>query len=530
MAIEDWTDPERDCCHVTEVEGEAVAYCNEQEHDEAGILERWRTAHLHYQGENGAEAGAQWAGRITRLALELLRADPEYHKGHLTFEDVLDPLRAEIVTTVDSSLLDIRYAVYKRPAGIGEGDEGLTLINRACEAAWQEFCARDRNELLLRQQPVHVNGKLHHSDLDDALAEIAPAKKLAERGQSTMKVKPIKIDWLWPNYFPLGKLCDLQGDPGQGKSALTAYFAAVVSAGLDWPTGEKCEPAGVIMVSGEDDLADTMVPRLIAAGADRARVFAYTILDEPLFELPRDIELLKHKIRELKAKLVILDPLDCFVSEEIDTNKNQSIRKLLALLARLADQERITIMVVRHLNKDAKTLTPMYRGGGSIGMNAASRQVFMVGSSPDDKDQHIMAHVKGNNGPAPAAQGYRLETATLDKYPDISTVKVVWTGASNLEGWELLQAPDAVAKRESQGPKADAAKEIIREVLAEGERLAVEVEAILKKRLGKISNGTIWNARKAAGVRSRRKGFGGDWIWFLENESMVDSNRNESMD
>lgn len=363
------------------------------------------------------------------------------------------------------------------------------------------------------------------SELFKTAVEYQPPR--SKRGSVVKHTKPKSVPWLWPGYLPLGKLCDLQGDPGQGKSAVTASLAAIVSTGGVWPTGEQCEKAGVIMVSGEDDLADTIRPRLDAAEADCGAIFAFTLLDEELFELPRDLELLRETTRRMKARLVILDPLDCFVSEEIDTNKNQSIRKLMAMLARFADEEVVSVMVVRHLNKDAKTMTPMYRGGGSIGMNAASRQVFMVGPAPDDKDLHVLAHVKGNCAEAPKSLGYRLESTNLREHPDINTVKVVWTGMVEYEGWQLLQPPDVAAKKIAQGDKLNAVKQAMQDALVAGERPSSEVEQEIRRTLGNVSSGTIFNAKKALGIKARKRDFGGGWSWSLPFES---SSKNQGFD
>jgi putative DNA primase/helicase len=69
------------------------------------------------------------------------------------------------------------------------------------------------------------------------------------------------------------KVTGLVGHPGLGKSQVATDLAATVSTGRPWPGGVENDSAGeVIVLSAEDDAADTGVPRLIAAGADRTRV------------------------------------------------------------------------------------------------------------------------------------------------------------------------------------------------------------------------------------------------------------------
>ncbi len=63
-------------------------------------------------------------------------------------------------------------------------------------------------------------------------------------------VKPEQVSWLWPGWFPLGKVSTLDGNPGLGKSTVVLDVAARVSRGLLMPddTGGG-EPAGVVIVS-----------------------------------------------------------------------------------------------------------------------------------------------------------------------------------------------------------------------------------------------------------------------------------------
>jgi hypothetical protein len=77
---------------------------------------------------------------------------------------------------------------------------------------------------------------------------------------------PKSISWLWPNRFALGKLGLIAGLPDEGKGQVFANMAATVTKGGTWPCGEGEAPKGnVLMLSAEDDIADTVVPRLKAA-------------------------------------------------------------------------------------------------------------------------------------------------------------------------------------------------------------------------------------------------------------------------
>jgi MoxR-like ATPase len=89
-------------------------------------------------------------------------------------------------------------------------------------------------------------------------------------------LKPEPIRWLWDAWLARGKLHILAGAPGQGKTTIALAFAATVTSGGRWPDGARSAAGNVLVWSGEDDPADTLLPRLMAAGADPKRVFFVT--------------------------------------------------------------------------------------------------------------------------------------------------------------------------------------------------------------------------------------------------------------
>jgi hypothetical protein len=94
----------------------------------------------------------------------------------------------------------------------------------------------------------------------------------AKRADNSPELRPLDVvrvvplRWLWRGRLPLGKLSLLSGDPGLGKSLASLDVVARVSAGISWPDqrGESNPVGGVILMSAEDDLADTTVPRFAA--------------------------------------------------------------------------------------------------------------------------------------------------------------------------------------------------------------------------------------------------------------------------
>src|SRR5262249_22561945 len=99
-----------------------------------------------------------------------------------------------------------------------------------------------------------------------------PKAKVVNLTQGAL-IKPVKVEWLWPGWLALGKFHTLGGPKGTGKSTLAYTFAAVVSIGGKWPDGRQGQLGDVLVWSGEDDAADTIVPRFMAAGGDSRRLW-----------------------------------------------------------------------------------------------------------------------------------------------------------------------------------------------------------------------------------------------------------------
>lgn len=326
-------------------------------------------------------------------------------------------------------------------------------------------------------------------------------------------VEPERVSWLWPGRLPVGKLVTLDGDPGLGKSTLALEIAAVVTRAGTWPDGSPCAwPGDVLLMSAEDGLADTVRPRLDAAGADVTAVHAIEgvpITEEDGERTLRppnlaDIAGIEEAIIRTGARLLVIDVVMAYLPMGTDSHKDQDIRRVLSGLAALADRTGCTVLLLRHLNK-AKGGDPLYRGGGSIGIVGAARAGFLVAPDPEDAERRVLASVKSNLGPPPESLAYRLVESG-----DRGVARVQWEGSTAHTARSLLADHDDVEDRrevdrwlqaylEDEGGAANA-----RDVIRDG-KLAGFSEDVLKK------------ARKRLKLTTSRAGFGkgSTYVWSM---------------
>ncbi|MGV0694260.1 AAA family ATPase [Mycobacterium paraintracellulare] len=358
---------------------------------------------------------------------------------------------------------------------------------------------------------THRNGRHLAAVRDNHTNEAACTVRLMRLSD----VKPERVEWLWRNRLPVGKLVTLDGDPGLGKSTLALSVAAIVTTAGAWPDGTACgQRSDVLLLSAEDGLADTVRPRLDAAGADVHRVHAIegvTTVDEhgnrvlsPL--TLADVAGLEAAITQTGARLLVVDVLMAYLPSGVDSHKDQDVRRVLSRLAGVADKTGCTVLLVRHLNKGAGR-DPLYRGGGSIGIVGAARAGLLVAADPDDPERRVLAAVKSNLGPPPRSLSYRLVAA------DNGVARVEWEGESDHSASELLSDMSDDDRKDRKG-----AEIWLRQYLEIEGPQAKSREAKKAAQAAGISERTLQRARANLGVVVDCRGMPAVSVWSLPEQ------------
>jgi RecA-family ATPase len=325
-------------------------------------------------------------------------------------------------------------------------------------------------------------------------------------------VQPRAVEWLWPGWIPLGKVTVLDGDPGVGKSTLLLDLAARLSRDGVLPDGARVPAAASVILSAEDGEADTIRPRLAAAGGDPDRVFSLAAVedddgeDRPP-ELPLDLPAVEGAVIRRGARLLVIDPLLAFLTG-VDAGRDQQVRRALRQLARAAERRGCAVVCLRHLSRIGGDRA-VYRGAGSIGIIATARSALLAAADPDDPTLRVLAATKCNLGPAPRPLCYRLE-------PKDGVCRVQWLGEADYTPDELVRrlSRSEQAKRAEERTRLQEAVEFLREQLADGPMQASA--GFLLAHIEGIAKRTVQRALKAAGVRTYRRKGQTDYTWELD--------------
>ncbi|MBP7051188.1 MAG: AAA family ATPase [Phycisphaerae bacterium] len=328
------------------------------------------------------------------------------------------------------------------------------------------------------------------------------------------------VRWLWPRRMALGRISLLVGRPGEGKSVLTIDMAAHVSRGLPWPDGTACPQGSVLLIGAEDDLGDTIYPRLENHGADLGRIHLMHMVERPdpdggwyedLFTLA-DVKTLEAALQERPdCRLVVVDPIGSFLGGRTDAHRDNEVRSVLMPVSHLAEQYGCAVVVVAHRRKSP--------GGhaddmamGSRAFTGVARAVLHLTRDAHNKERRLL--LSGKNNLAKEQPGLAF---TIETLPD-DTPRIRWESEPiDLTADEALRdenAPPSDAKRTA----LDDAMAWLQDTLAEGPLPSEEIRD--QAQADGISETTLKRAKQRLGIRAFREVRADDaaWFWSLPQE------------
>jgi len=329
-----------------------------------------------------------------------------------------------------------------------------------------------------------------------------------------------------------GKLSLLVGKPGEGKSQVSINAAATISNGGRWPvSGIEAEKGTVLILQAEDGEADTIIPRLMAAGADLKRVKLIQAVKlendkERGFDLQADLKMLAEKVKELgDVKLVIIDPLTAYLGKT-DSHNNAEVRSALKPISEFADDCKVAVWGITHFNKSGDG-NAINRVMGSVAFTGAARVVHQVTRHPEDDRKRVFLPIKSNLSIDKGGYAFHIEATEIDSDDGkIGTSRIVWD--KNLVN---MKADDALSNSEEKSPAVAEAVQFLNDIPMNGPVDSKEINrqakeagisaASMKRAKGKL-NICAMSIRDASGQIT-----GSRWQLPLQR-GLRDTDRNEA--
>ncbi|MBM4097972.1 MAG: hypothetical protein FJ261_14540 [Planctomycetes bacterium] len=337
-------------------------------------------------------------------------------------------------------------------------------------------------------------------------------------------IEPQKVLWLWPGRIPLGRLMLLVGRPGAGKSFLTCDMIARISRGSHWPEPgfNKAQLGDSLLICAEDDPADTIAPRLIAADADRRRIHllkAAKIIEvdgkehSVAFDLS-NVDLVRDTLEHLpECRMVVIDPIGSYLGGGVDAHRDNEVRSVLAPLAVLAAERGVAIVLVCHTRKASASFADD-TALGSRAFVGLARSVLHLTADENDRDRKLLLPGKCNLSVSPPGLAFRIVG---------DPARLIWE-PEPLKGFHADDAMTPGDKETTRGPAPttrDAATVWLAELVRAGPMPVEEIKQQAKA--AELGWRTIRRANEVLGIVPRKRTFAGGWEWALPEGGQPDA-------
>lgn len=340
------------------------------------------------------------------------------------------------------------------------------------------------------------------------------------------QIEPEPVVWAWEEAgygrLPSGSLSVAAGREGTGKSSFGIWLAGQFTRGT-LPGSYFGTPRNVFYVAVEDSWKYTLVPRLIAAGADLSRVGRFDVIsdvgDEVTLSLPADNGLLEQEIVSHQVALVVIDPLMSVIGERIDTHRTREVRTALDPLAKMADRSGSVLLGIAHFNKGNGTdAASLITGSGAF--KDVPRSIF--GFARDEADEtggRVMSQVKNSLGRDDLPSlSYLIESAEITTRKGTATTgRFTFTGTSDRSVADVLRENHTPADADGD-ERSELERWLLDYLTAEGGSAAAQ-EVIRSARAAGFSENQVKKTRIRIKAKTERTGFGkgASWVWSIDS-------------
>ncbi|BBX15234.1 hypothetical protein CRI77_22470 [Mycolicibacterium duvalii] len=450
---------------------------------------------------------AQWGAHLTRL-----RAVAAIH-----YDNDMGVAMADLSDAYDDLAVDL-------PADFGKSDTGGQAIDASGDG-------ETGNTSGARSLRVTWAASIEPEPVDWLWVDISATNTGLAAGPNPYTATDIacvatRCDWSPPEVetdgrIPCGMVTIAAGREGSGKSSFGIWLTAHITRGT-LPGSYYGTPRKVFYLATEDSWKHTLVPRLMAAGADLSLVARIEVITHEVasvtLSLPDDIGLLNAAITEHDVALVVIDPLMSTLNGKLSANDSREVRTALEPLAAMADKTRAAVVAIAHFNK-ATGLDSLSRITGSGAFKDVARAGMVFGNDGEDR---VFTQPKNSVGRSdlPSLK-YTIQQEIIET-PNgrMATGKFVFTGLAERTVDEAM-ADERRGGR--QGRRSEVAEFLIDYISEHADEHTGEVDAAEVIAAGKgkgFTENQIGHARRRCRdpkIGTRSEGFGKDkrHLWKL---------------
>ncbi len=487
--------------------GETVFYC-EGEKDTDRLVKLNCIATTNYEGASKGSQKPKWRLDYTKQlsglnSLVLLPDNDDPGRAHMA--NIATQMTGKVGEIIMLDL-GLRFPDLKAGADVSDWlnaghsvEELIELVSR-CEP-WTPATAD--NAAVSPVEPPRSDdlnlGK--ETDVPAQPSPPPPAESVMLRSAAT--IIPRAIDWLWPGWLSVGKLHLLAGAPGTAKTTIAMTWAAAISTGGTFPDGSRAPQGNVLIWSSEDDPRDTLIPRLIAAGADLNHVHIVESVNHSktgkrTFDPAKDFPLLKAAVNQIGTVVfMVIDSVADAVAG--DAGKNNQVRRALSPVKDFAEEMGIAVLGITHFNKgtSGRAISRIIDSVAFVGLP----RVVMIAFKKRGNGSLIM-RAKSNIGPDNGGYEFYTFVEPLIGYDGISANRVGWKGYIEGSADEHLKEAESDSIDEPAN-SLEKAEKFLMDELQDGYRQESAVLIEKAKGLG-ISESMFFKAKKALDFKSRK--------------------------
>lgn len=358
------------------------------------------------------------------------------------------------------------------------------------------------------RRPPCACGKQHVYTAETHGAAVADAQNPGELVTvRASEVKMQKLEWLWLNFVPLGKITYFSGMPDCGKSVTTLDLVARVSSGRDFADGSpnKWGAREVLLAVSEDGVEDTVVPRLRAAGANMTNVHILQFVKpEPddskkkrMLKLSEDIGRI-HRFLKANPQIILMafDPITSYFGD-VDANKDKEIRPVMDKLSELCDRTKTTFVAVMHLNKRSD-VSAIHKILGASSVAGSARTAWGFSRDPENKELNHMSLIKNNLTKERDGLDYKLVTIDVEVGGEmVGHAAIQWIGKNKMTADEQM---DHAKELKRQGKRGDLKKWLKEQIEKGNDKIGELIDLAEDNDIG--SRATLYRAASELGLKT----------------------------